>query len=97
MRKCIPTNEKLGKGQPKRLFLLKMEATYLPEYRLFLETPDSITLKKLDELQRAIWLECCGHLSAFEIHGQRYEVIIAGDEFFYERPKSMRAAKVEKS
>ncbi len=63
---------------------------------MFLEVPDSITLKKLDEFLRAIWLECCGHLSAFEIHGQRYEVTHTGDKFFYKRPKSMQTAKLEK-
>ena len=30
------------------------------------------TLKELDDYLRAIWLECCGHLSAFEIAGVSY-------------------------
>jgi hypothetical protein len=30
------------------------------------------SLMELDRFLRAIWLECCGHLSAFTIHGDRY-------------------------
>jgi len=29
----------------------------------------SATLAKLDDYLRAIWLECCGHLSKFTIGG----------------------------
>jgi len=29
----------------------------------------SATLTKLDDYLRAIWLECCGHLSKFTIGG----------------------------
>ena len=32
-------------------------------------TPNS---EKLDDFLRGIWLECCGHLSAFTIEGERY-------------------------
>ncbi len=28
LRKCIPANDKPGEGQPKRLFLLKVEALF---------------------------------------------------------------------
>lgn len=30
------------------------------------------TLRQLDEFQRGMWLECCGHLSEFKIRGTRY-------------------------
>lgn len=32
------------------------------------------TLSDLDKLLRKVWLDCCGHMSAFEINGKRYEV-----------------------
>jgi hypothetical protein len=57
-------------------------------------------LSKLDDFLRHTWLECCGHLSAFEIGGQRYssepmdqemsmraqfgKALQAGTKFFYE-------------
>ena len=34
--------------------------------------PVTAPLRKLDDFLRRAWLECCGHMSAFEIHGQRY-------------------------
>lgn len=36
-------------------------------YWLHLEMPADATLHDLDRFLRAIWLECCGHLSAFTI------------------------------
>lgn len=35
--------------------------------------PADIKFKKLDHFLRKIWLECCGHLSAFTIGNIRYE------------------------
>ena len=34
--------------------------------------PVTAPLSKLDDFLRHTWLECCGHLSAFEIGGKRY-------------------------
>ncbi|GAB4535388.1 MAG: hypothetical protein Fur0018_25670 [Anaerolineales bacterium] len=98
LAKCLPAHEEAGKGQPVRLFHLRAEGRYAPEYWLHLEIPASATLEKLDNFLRAIWLECCGHLSAFEIDGTRYEVATEGADFsFYdERPKAMKSAKLEK-
>ncbi len=98
LAKCLPAHEEAGKGQPLRLFHLQVEGDIEPAYWLHLEIPASATLEKLDDYLRAIWLECCGHLSAFEICGQRYEVATEGADFsFYdEPPKAMKSAKLEK-
>lgn len=40
---------------------------------LYLDMPLNSTLKALDEFLREIWLECCGHMSAFYI--KRYQEI----------------------
>lgn len=46
---------------------------YAPEtYWLYLELPVVSSLVKLDTYLKQIWLECCGHLSAFEIDGKVY-------------------------
>ena len=42
-------------------------------YWLHIEIPASATLDDPDDFLRDIWLECCGHLSAFTIRGVRYE------------------------
>lgn len=42
-------------------------------YWLHIEMNAMATLSELDQFLRAIWLECCGHLSEFTINGIRYE------------------------
>jgi hypothetical protein len=41
-------------------------------YWLHLAAPQDLTLAQLDGFLRNIWLECCGHMSAFTIGGRRY-------------------------
>lgn len=52
------------------------------DYWLHLEMKGSATLDDLDSYLRAIWLECCGHLSAFTIDEESYvsEVFEYGDK-----------------
>jgi hypothetical protein len=52
-------------------------------YWLYIEIPASATLYDLDEFLRGIWLECCGHLSAFAIRGVRYDDQSLSDEYSY--------------
>lgn len=52
------------------IFLLKFEA--FRDYVLYVEIEASRTLADLDRFLRDIWLECCGHLSHFEIMGVFY-------------------------
>lgn len=60
------------KKQKIKIFHLLVEGRRQPEYWLHLEVPANATLKDLDEFLRDIWLECCGHLSAFTIDGMTY-------------------------
>jgi len=53
------------KGEKELLVHLRVQADGLPQFWLDLEIRGSATLKKLDQYLRAIWLECCGHLSEF--------------------------------
>jgi hypothetical protein len=66
------TTEKASKK--KTAFHLLVEGRYLPEYWLHLDVPADVTLGRLDQFLRDIWLECCGHMSAFEIDGTTYSV-----------------------
>ncbi|AWR98634.1 IS1096 element passenger TnpR family protein [Metallosphaera hakonensis] len=52
-------------------FILKCKDRYSPEYWLYIAVPSSFTLKDLDQFLRAIWVDCCDHLSEFEIGDQR--------------------------
>ena len=41
---------------------------------MHLEVPADATIDTLDRFLRDTWLECCGHMSEFEIEGTRYSV-----------------------
>lgn len=75
-----PANHDLSTGKPSRLFRLRIEASYAPEYWLDVEIKETATLRVLDQFLRDIWLECCGHLSAFTIGDTFYDVSYEGDE-----------------
>ena len=45
------------------LWYLRVQDAYLKDFWLDLEMVSSASLDKLDKYLRAIWLECCGHLS----------------------------------
>jgi len=45
--------------------ILKVESTKDKNYWLYLDISMTSTLKSLDAFLREIWLECCGHMSAF--------------------------------
>ncbi len=62
------------KAQKTRVFHLVVEGYRLPMYWMHLEVAAGTTLATLDRFLRDTWLECCGHLSAFEIGGVRYSV-----------------------
>ncbi|MGB9776670.1 MAG: hypothetical protein ACPL7C_09030 [Anaerolineae bacterium] len=81
LTKCLPAHDP-EKGRKVHLFQIRAEGRYAPGYWLYLEMPASATLADLDDFLRSVWLECCGHLSAFEIAGVRYEVsrIFPGEE-----------------
>jgi len=60
--------------QKIRTFHLLVEGRDLPMYWMHLDVKETTTLAALDRFLRDTWLECCGHLSAFEIGGARYAV-----------------------
>jgi hypothetical protein len=62
--KAVEKSEK-SKRSPQRLFHLRAKPSYGLEFWLDLEVRESAFLKELDHYLRAIWLECCGHLSEF--------------------------------
>ena len=61
-----------GKAKKTRLFHVVVQGKYNPQYWLHLEVPATATLQDLDAFLRHIWLECCGHLSAFTVQGTTY-------------------------
>ena len=53
-------------------FHLLVEARHAKAYWMHVALPVNAPLSKLDKFLRKTWLECCGHLSSFEIAGERY-------------------------
>ncbi|MBI2865127.1 MAG: hypothetical protein HYX94_11255 [Chloroflexi bacterium] len=60
------------KRREERLLLITVGGRYDPDYWLHLEVPAAARLVAVDRFLRDIWLECCGHMSAFSIEGERY-------------------------
>ncbi len=57
---------------PAQLFHLRVEGRDAPDYWMDIEIPTDASLYDLDNFLRDMWLECCGHLSAFTIEGREY-------------------------
>ncbi|MFH0959587.1 MAG: hypothetical protein V1897_12870 [Pseudomonadota bacterium] len=66
------------KGGSETLYHLRIQAAGLPQFWLDLEMRGRGTLKDLDHYLRAIWLECCGHMSQFSFGGCRGKEISMG-------------------
>lgn len=92
--KCYICKKELGKGAMKthllkcnnlgegktNYFMINVEGFYDKDYWLYIQVKENATLSDLDSFLRDIWLECCGHLSSFEIDENIYDSIV-DDEF----------------
>ena len=68
---CAPGHD-VGAGPVDTLLRFRIAAIGAPGYWLDVEARSSAALSSLDGFLRRIWLECCGHLSMFEIPPFRY-------------------------
>lgn len=59
-------------GREGLIFHLEVAGRDLSMYWLQLEVPATANLSRLDRFLRRIWLECCGHLSAFRIGAETF-------------------------
>jgi len=64
-----------GKSGAQTLYHLSVKDAYVSDFWLHLEVNGRATLNDVDSYLRAIWLECCGHLSQFSVGGWRGEEI----------------------
>lgn len=76
-------------GKECGYFELAVCDKYNRDYWLFIEVKETATLKDIDQFLRDIWLECCGHLSAFDINGISYEIAPVNDLYWGKVAKSM--------
>ena len=66
-------------AEKSETFLIRAEGRYDPEYWLFVEVKADAQLIDLDNFLRDIWLECCGHMSSFQIEGIEYGIDPTGE------------------
>jgi len=84
-----------GRGPLQPIYHLLMQDAWSGDFWLHLELPGRTKLEELDHYLRAIWLECCGHLSAFEIGSVYYtQIFDDGLSWREERDMSVPVAKV---
>lgn len=77
VEKCAQEHAISGTKSTKRkarehVFHLLVQGKHSPEYWLHLDVLASRPLQDLDSFLRSIWLECCGHCSAFTIDDVQY-------------------------
>ena len=74
LKKCLVDSVDLkNETKNEQLFIVSVQGKWSPQYWLYLQIKARAKLSKLDDFLRHIWLECCGHLSAFNIQGQSFE------------------------
>ena len=56
-------------GKKEMLHQLRVQDAWRVDFWLDVEMRGTATLQDLDQYLRAIWLECCGHMSQFSIGG----------------------------
>jgi hypothetical protein len=70
----------LPTGNGSSLVHLRIDATHRPDYWLHLAVEETTSLDALDEFLRDLWLECCGHMSAFTFDDVEYTKPYTEDE-----------------
>ncbi|HHV11209.1 MAG TPA: plasmid pRiA4b ORF-3 family protein [Clostridiales bacterium] len=70
---CIKELEQNENEKTCGYFGLVITGKHDKSYWLITEFREDATLKDVDQFLRDIWLECCGHLSSFEILGITYD------------------------
>ncbi len=68
-RQAVIGKTEAGKKAAEKLYYLRAQDAYGGDFWLELEVRGTASLKDLDSYLRAIWLECCGHLSEFSTGG----------------------------
>ena len=80
--------------EAEKYFELLLYGAYNKDYWLIIQIKETATLDDLDRFIRDIWVECCGHLSAFEIDGVSYERE-SDDDFGWGEPAKSTSHKLK--
>lgn len=94
MKKKIEELSNEDKKQ-RNQFMIAIKSKYdKNEYCIYLSIDENLSLLHIDQFLRDVWLECCGHLSAFKIKGKIYQdysmdtrikdILVVNEKFEYE-------------
>lgn len=70
LKECLPSRP-LARGVVSQVILLRVQARDIPIFWLDIAVKQQARLKDVDRFLRSIWLECCGHMSAFHAGAHR--------------------------
>lgn len=70
-------------SKQKSFFHILVSGYHSPEYWIHLKIDNNSRLKDLDNFLRDIWLECCGHLSAFRYQREEVKMTQKVKDVFY--------------
>ena len=77
---CAPIHDVSGSARP--LIRLRIDDAYDARYWIYLEMRAEAPLRQLDAFLRQLWLECCGHMSAFSADRRELSMGSAADIAF---------------
>ncbi len=66
-KNLIDHSSAAGESPSLRFYHLVVEGHRMPEYWMYLKVSSHARFEDLDSFLREIWLECCDHMSAFNI------------------------------
>lgn len=90
LQACVKRRETQTKELMKeKVFLLRASAG---PFWVYFEVGASSSLKEIDSFLRELWLECCGHLSAFKIGEETYSV--SPDPEFGDKTMNVKLANI---
>ena len=100
MKNCSEMERKIEElsavdKKQRNQFIISIKPKYSGnEYCIYLSSDENLSLIHIDQFLRDIWLECCGHLSAFKINGKFYQdysmntklkdILVVNEKFEYE-------------
>lgn len=79
MKNCDEMKKKIEElsyqdKKQRNQFMISIKSKYdKNEYCIYLSIDENLSLLHIDQFLRDVWLECCGHLSAFKIKGKIYQ------------------------
>lgn len=79
MKNCSEMKKKIeelsdGNKKQRNQFIVAIKSKYdKNDYCIYLSIDENLGLLHIDQFLRDVWLECCGHLSAFKIKGKIYQ------------------------